>query len=178
MVAISKTAVVFASVLGLIGGATAAPLEEIDYTKTLVPGPGLPSVAELGLTNADLTKPIPEGRVPLPGITARDGDIFKRWPRLCWPLQKCTYGDAVACYNYLDSIGSRQCSSDGTVTMCYSGGCKWVGRSESGTASSPCSDVALAGRWLISECRDNNGEFAGTIGAYGNGALGLVIAHT
>ncbi|KAJ6264035.1 hypothetical protein Dda_0174 [Drechslerella dactyloides] len=57
MVAISKTAIAIASVVGLFSGAIAVPVEE-DYVNTLITAPGLPTVSELGLTNADFRKAI------------------------------------------------------------------------------------------------------------------------
>ncbi|KAK6335874.1 hypothetical protein TWF730_003248 [Orbilia blumenaviensis] len=62
MVAI-KVALVYALTLFGVINAMPSPMAEpeVDYVNALVPGEGLPSPQELGLTNEDLTKPIPNG---------------------------------------------------------------------------------------------------------------------
>ncbi|EPS44143.1 hypothetical protein H072_1890 [Dactylellina haptotyla CBS 200.50] len=169
---------------GLLGAAAnAAPAPEVDYVSALIPGEGLPSPKELGMTNADLTKPIPEDDLPLDGrhslpagISERDLSILEK-RTTCRFTDTCKLRDSTACFNYLHRLNTRAC----TVTrrpgqFCRMGGCSWIGQA-AGTnrASSHCRDVARGGKKVNDRCRifDRIGGFNF---AHGNGHVRVTIA--
>ncbi|KAF3908800.1 hypothetical protein ABW21_db0207665 [Orbilia brochopaga] len=164
-----KSTVAIASVLALFGAATAAPASApaVDYTKIIIPGPGLPTVAELGLTNEDLTKPVPA----LEHLMARESEnpnaLFKRYDPQCWGGKGCSYEDAMYCYNYLIGIGSQDCKTSGTNQMCRANNCSWQARNLNGReVTSRCDNAANGGAWVIHNCRNN---IRGSNAAWGNG---------
>jgi hypothetical protein len=91
--------------LVLATGILAAPKS---YPK-VIPGPGLPSLASLNLTSADLYEL--DYHTILSDITSREESA----PLVpCFNLncdgQKCQATDAVACINYLAMLGSETCN--------------------------------------------------------------------
>ncbi|KAK6331405.1 hypothetical protein TWF730_004486 [Orbilia blumenaviensis] len=167
MVGFAKNIVALTAVLSFFGAAIAAPAPEVDYAKLIEVAPGYPTVEELGLTNADLTKPVPE----IDEIVARDMLLQKRYEPRCWGEPRCTVNDARACYNYLNSIGGNRCEVRGRVQMCKMGGCAWDARTlNNAFASSSCRDAALGGAWVLNNCISNN-RVAGSNAAFGNGNL-------
>ncbi|KAJ6255956.1 hypothetical protein Dda_9247 [Drechslerella dactyloides] len=175
MVGFTKSAV---TVLALVGATIAAPAPttEVDYASILIPGPGLPSVKELGLTNADLNKPLPSGVELTPGLEERSADpkeLFKRYEPFCGISGRggCQEGDARACFNYLLKLDRTDCQVSGVIRMCVVGKCQWYGRSfGKGFASSWCRDVAHGGNWVLNNC-NRNGRVSGSNAAGGNGNL-------
>ncbi|KAK6541612.1 hypothetical protein TWF694_007412 [Orbilia ellipsospora] len=164
MIGFTKTAISLTAVLSLFAGALAAPAEK-DYASLIETGPGMPTVAELGLTNKDLTKPFPKS-----ALAARDA-LEKRYTPSCWGPPKCSYGDALACYNYLNSLGTRDCQVTGSIQMCKMGHCAWDARTlNGGFATSHCSDAAKGGHWVLDNCT-NGGQTAGSNAAFNNGNL-------
>ncbi|KAJ6262617.1 hypothetical protein Dda_3429 [Drechslerella dactyloides] len=145
MVAV-KVAVVSALCLG--GTVYAAPATvpaEVDYLSILIPGEGLPTPQELGLTNEDLTKPIPSDFLPSNGISERDNVLRKRTQ--CSPDHTCALSDSTACFNYLLSLNETPCEA-GKINrqMCNVNGCRWIGLAENTDwARSYCRDVAYGG---------------------------------
>jgi hypothetical protein len=89
--------------LALAGNAAAAPTTEI-YPE-VIPDPGLPSLAELNVTSAQLHtmdyKAAISRREPTPLLEPRFN--------LNCDGQKCSANNAVACINYIAAIGSRPC---------------------------------------------------------------------
>ncbi|EWC45982.1 hypothetical protein DRE_04775 [Drechslerella stenobrocha 248] len=161
MIGFTKTAIAVLSILGAVTAAPTAADTEIDYLSVIEVGPGFPTPQELGLTNADLSKPIPAS------IVSRDL-LSKRAPAACWGNPKCHVNDARACFNYLQGLGGRRCEpSNGRVQMCKIGGCAWDAR---GTRGSSCSDAALGGAWVLNNC-NGGGWVAGTNAAFGNGDM-------
>ncbi|KAK6519077.1 hypothetical protein TWF281_003765 [Arthrobotrys megalospora] len=173
MVGFIKSTITFTAVLSLLVGALAAPAPEpkVDYTTIIETGPGLPTVKELKLTNADLTKPVPE----LARLMVRDV-LDKRYTPQCWGEPKCNYNDAIACYNYLNSLGSTTCAASGVVRMCYANGCAWYARSLNGYSASPCYKAALGGAWVLNNC-NSGGRLSGSNAAYDNGNLAVDILN-
>ncbi|KAK6330406.1 hypothetical protein TWF696_003503 [Orbilia brochopaga] len=174
MVGFTKSAV---TVLALLGATYAAPAPEVDYASILIPGPGLPSVKELGLTNADLTKPLPTGVELNNGIEERSAnpgkELFKRYDPFCGIADRggCNANDAAACFNYLRNLNERRCEVSGVIRMCVVGRCQWYGRSfGKGFASSFCRDVAWGGKWVLDNC-NRGGRISGSNAAGGNGNL-------
>ncbi|KAF3920766.1 hypothetical protein ABW20_dc0103090 [Dactylellina cionopaga] len=167
MIGFTRTTIALTAVLSLFGAAVAAPAPvDVDYASLIETGPGLPTIKELGLTNADLTKPVPE----LEALIARDM-LTKRYTPVCWGEPKCTTNDARACYNYLNGLGNTACSVQGRVQMCKVGGCAWDARTlNNGFASSSCSNAALGGAWVLNNCNGGN-RVAGSNAAFGNGNL-------
>ncbi|KAJ6255955.1 hypothetical protein Dda_9246 [Drechslerella dactyloides] len=172
MFGLTKSTVAIAFALALFGAAAAAPTTApvIDYTKLVIPGPGLPSIAELGLTNEDLSKPVPE----LEHLMARESEnpntLFKRYDPQCWGGPGCSRQEAEGCYNYLVKLGNTACKSHGVIEMCRAGKCSWQGRTLIGReVSSPCMDAANGGIWVLHNCRNIRGSNA----AWGNGAFAV-----
>ncbi|KAK6340539.1 hypothetical protein TWF696_008865 [Orbilia brochopaga] len=172
----AKIAVI--SALCLVGTAFAAPAPipatEIDYVNILIPGPGLPTPQELGLTNEDLTRPIPHD-FPSNGISARDNVLMKRHE--CRPSHTCNIGDSVACFNYLLSLDQTPCGVGKIQNqMCNVNGCRWIGQAENAeTAQSYCRDVAWGGKAVNDNCVRGN-QVGGFNYAGGNGHLKVTIA--
>ncbi|KAK6347474.1 hypothetical protein TWF718_005316 [Orbilia javanica] len=171
MVGFIKSALTITAVFGLFAGGLAAPAPEpkIDYLSLIKPGPGLPSPKDLNLTNEDLGKPVPE----LARLMVRDV-LDKRYTPQCWGEPKCTYNDAIGCYNYLNSLGSTTCAASGVVRMCGSGSCNWYARSLNGYSASPCYKAALGGAWVLNSC-NSGGRLSGSNAAYDNGNLAVDI---
>ncbi|KAK6495099.1 hypothetical protein TWF481_003127 [Arthrobotrys musiformis] len=172
MVGFIKSALAITAVFGLFVGGLAAPAPEpklVDYLSLIKPGPGLPSPKELGLTNEDLNKPIPG----LEKLMARDL-LEKRYTPQCWDQPKCTYSDALGCYNYLYNLGNTVCEASGVGRMCYVGSCNWYARSINGYSASPCYKAALGGAWVLRNCNSGN-RLSGSNAAYDNGNLAVDI---
>ncbi|KAK6343591.1 hypothetical protein TWF730_011184 [Orbilia blumenaviensis] len=198
MVNFGKSTFVIVSVLNLFAGTLAAPApvpEPTDYLSLIKTAPGLPTPRELGLTNEDFTKPIPgktvqvhamkphssssnrSGKTELAALEVREA-LNKRYNPVCWPGQRqCDLSDALACYRYLNLLGSQRCVVNpltDRIRMCGIGTCNWYGRAEivRNGASSPCADVARGGLWVTSNCRTGaRGLVAGSNAAWGNGNL-------
>lgn len=86
-------------------------------TPEVIPGPGLPSLASLNLTSAELyAMPVPEG------ISAT---LNKRTDGFCGAGRSAaSLNDAIACYNYLKNISSSDCgipADNQQHNMCASG---------------------------------------------------------
>ncbi|KAK6532775.1 hypothetical protein TWF281_006951 [Arthrobotrys megalospora] len=161
------------SALGFIGAVNAIPAPiaqpEVDYVNALVPGEGLPTPAELGLTNEDLMKPMPNG------ISERDNVLQKRYK--CRFTNVCKVSDSTACFNYLLRLNTKNCRATGRPTQfCRMGGCSWIGQAENASsASSYCRDVAHGGNTVNQRCR-----LGSIVGGYnyagGNGHLRVTLA--
>ncbi|KAK6343022.1 hypothetical protein TWF718_008400 [Orbilia javanica] len=179
--------VILISALGLLGAVNAIPAPipepEIDYVNALIPGEGLPSPKELGLTNEDLTKPLPNG------FSKRDNVLQKRYQ--CRFTDVCNLNDSRACFNYLLRLNERSCTATRRPTQfCRIGRCSWIGQAEGrNTASSYWQvspqpnqsvrlkprDVAHGGNTVNNRCR-----LGPIVGGYnyagGNGYLRVTIA--
>ncbi|KAF3908781.1 hypothetical protein ABW21_db0204781 [Orbilia brochopaga] len=175
MVGFTKSAV---TVLALLSATYAAPAPEVDYASILIPGPGMPSVKELGLTNADLTAPLPSdvellARDVEEGSANPEHNLFKRYDPFCGISGRggCNTNDATACFNYLKNLNERRCEVSGVIRMCVVGRCQWYGRSfGKGFSSSFCRDVAWGGKWVLDNC-NRGGRVSGSNAAGGNGNL-------
>jgi len=174
MVGFFKQALAVACILGLAIAAPApSSTPEVDYAAILITGKGLPTVEELGLTSEDLLKPAPA----LAALRERDitDKLFKRYVPQCWGDPKCWYNDALACYNYLASLGSTVCATSAITQMCRTSNCGWFARTATGGyVSSSCASVAAGGAWVLNNCNTNN-WVAGTNAAYNNGNFGVDI---
>ncbi len=110
----------------LLGTGYASPVIRDEYPE-VVPGPGMPSLAELGLTSWDLFE-----MTPIPA----DSGLNKRY--ICTTRnQPCTIAAAQTCVNYLKNLGTTNCAVGRSDTlMVSSGGCKINGISTSGGSTS------------------------------------------
>ncbi|KAJ6568734.1 hypothetical protein B0H19DRAFT_1065542 [Mycena capillaripes] len=141
----------------------------------VIPGPGLPSLASLGLTSAELYS-----RAPTPAADSEQlAALERRFPLMCGEVPPaCSVSDAVACLNFLSALGTTACTVNGdNVTFCTAGSCHWFGSNISGgpSASSFCSDVATGGNVVINTCQ-GNGFVDGANAANGNGNLIVTIS--
>jgi len=136
----------------------------------VIPGPGLPSLASLNLTSAELYERVP--------TKAQLSTLATQFNLLCnVPGPDCPVANAVACSNFLFALGQQACSVSGNVVFCTAGGCNWFGSSLDGSvASSFCSDVSIGGNVIIDDCQ-SNGLVVGANAANGNGNLIVTISE-
>ncbi|TFK68300.1 hypothetical protein BDN72DRAFT_960370 [Pluteus cervinus] len=138
----------------------------------VVPGPGLPSLKELGLTSEQLYKMTPtlDDRGVSPRSAQLDGS--------CSPWSTGYIDYVVACYNYLQSVAGYLCVIPGgkfaTITYCSAGDAKitlqnLADRTDNG---SPCGNVAWGVQWSFTSCI-SNGRVGGFAPAYGNGDMAV-----
>ncbi|CAA7266216.1 unnamed protein product [Cyclocybe aegerita] len=130
-----------------------AALPTADNAVEVIPGPGLPSLASLGLTSADLFKKVPKI------IAARDDavQLSKRFTDFCQTSDLVNRDNAIACYNYLNALGTTACGVDTNIDFCVAGDAHIGGSSIVGRhVSSYCRDVATGALWIINNCNINN----------------------
>ncbi|KAH8811185.1 hypothetical protein F5884DRAFT_876339 [Xylogone sp. PMI_703] len=159
----SQSTILFSIVLGV---ASALPTADKVYPE-VIPGPGLPSLASLGLTSEELYTMKP------------NETVVKRAPAFdpgCGPSDAAytDVNDIIACFNYLNSLGHQNCavpSGAGVVQMCRAGNGQILGQGLNGATSSWCSDVANAVLWVINDCTRPDQSVAGFQAANGNGNL-------
>ncbi|EAU89832.2 hypothetical protein CC1G_06984 [Coprinopsis cinerea okayama7 len=149
----------------LLAGAVSLPTETTEPALDFSPGEGLPSLEELGLTTADLLKPIPEEtlaaiRAEYESITpSEESGLVRRYDPVCHD-GRIPLADANACYNYLNSLGTTTCrvpegtGGYGGINMCRIGSSYVIGGCIGAEcpASSHCRDVAHAVAWVMSHC--------------------------
>ncbi|KAK3299464.1 uncharacterized protein B0H64DRAFT_100563 [Chaetomium fimeti] len=164
-----------ASVLGLasLQGAMAAPAAEV--FPEVIPGPGLPSLADLGLTSAQLYK------MPTPKqLAARLDPLNKRFDAKCGPAENAytNVNDIIACYHYLNNLGTTMCvGSSANNVFCTAGLAHVTGSTPFGPTQSYCRDVAAGVLWAIDSCTRPDQSCAGSASAYGNGNLIITSSH-
>ncbi|KAJ7271857.1 hypothetical protein C8J57DRAFT_1716049 [Mycena rebaudengoi] len=144
-----------------------------DYPE-VIPGPGLPSLASLNLTSAELYQ-----RVPSPDIA---NGLERRFDLLCNQVPQCTLSDATACFNFLNALGHQACTVPdpflANIKFCTAGGCNWYGsnfKPGGGHVSSFC-DVATGGATVLFACGQVNGLVSGSNAANGNGDLVVTVS--
>ncbi|KAG2008098.1 hypothetical protein CC2G_013564 [Coprinopsis cinerea AmutBmut pab1-1] len=186
------------SVVSLVAGAFALPqasgISDEAATLDFKPGPGLPTLEELGLTTEDLLKPIPEEvlasvQADHASLDAGSGSsassdgsssLTKRqWTPACKGPHRASLASANACYNYLLSLGTTACTvpDSGSVwlsliTMCEIGDAKVTGKCfpPNCPASSWCQHAAHGVAWVMQNCNVDN-FVGGEQAAWGNGHL-------
>ncbi|KAF1841381.1 uncharacterized protein K460DRAFT_397621 [Cucurbitaria berberidis CBS 394.84] len=154
-----------ALVMGLVSLASAAPaaVEVRAEVPEVIPGPGMPSLQSLGLTSEYLYS------LGKPDVPSDEMSI------LVDPRCSNNYGNvnnAIACYNYLRSLGQRQCGvpdSQRSIIMCSTGNVRIEGHGIG--ASSWCEHVAVGVLWTIDHCTRPQQDTSGFAPAYGNGGL-------
>jgi hypothetical protein len=106
------------STLLLVALAFASNVAAVPTAETypeVIPGPGIPSLASLGLTSADLYK-----------MDHRSLNLgIRQDPFVNCDGQKCQATDSAACVNYLASLGNQLCNgtfdSEHELVLCTSG---------------------------------------------------------
>ncbi|KAK7053662.1 hypothetical protein R3P38DRAFT_2851491 [Favolaschia claudopus] len=158
-----------------VGSANALPNTNTKEFPEVIPGPGLPSLASLNLTSAELYQ-----RVPSPEVVK---GLERRFDLICNEVPQCSVSDATACFNFLTALGQQACTVPGPVgassTFCTAGGCHWFGgnlKQGGGSVSSFCSDVATGGASVIFGCTQSNNLVSGANAANGNGDLIVTIS--
>ncbi|KAL2193686.1 hypothetical protein P885DRAFT_63679 [Corynascus similis CBS 632.67] len=134
----------------------------------VIPGPGLPSLAQLNLTSSQLYE------MDLPKeLSARGEFLDKRFEGICGPDEPAytNVNDIIACYHYLRNLGTQSCVARENTLMCTAGQAKVYGYALTGTAASYCSDVAIGLLWVIDHCTRPDQSCAGAQAANGNGDL-------
>jgi len=135
----------------------------------VVPGPGLPSLASLGLTSVGLYS-------TSPNLASRG--LQKRFNAYCMTFDACNINDATACYNYLLALGTASCAVKENGVFCTAGAAAIGGSSvHGGKAASACRDVATGALWSIQNCNVNS-NVQGISAAYGNGDLAVWVQGT
>ncbi|EAU89023.1 hypothetical protein CC1G_09992 [Coprinopsis cinerea okayama7 len=134
----------------------------------IIPGPGLPSLASLNLTSADLCKSPEEFQMERYGYVDPQlaGSISKLSSRQTtgpWcGSRTISPSKAKYCYNYLYSLGNTACAVGPLygARFCTAGGgndVAWYGNSLNAQRSeSPCRDVARGGQWVLDNCVIHN----------------------
>lgn len=156
--------------LASLGSVAAAP-SPFEYPE-VVPGPGLPSLASLGITSKDLF----EGT----GANApAKRDLLARFDRICYDngCGRVSRAKAQACVDYLIRLDTQQCVvGTSPAVMCVAGDAIIYGNNISGNGqvSSYCRDVGYGAKSVVDNCTDGNGQVAGADAAGGNG--GLVVS--
>ncbi|KAF9223917.1 hypothetical protein BS17DRAFT_125633 [Gyrodon lividus] len=144
----------------------------------VIPGPGMPTLASLGLTSADL-----HAMGPPPSLTERtagaelDPELKKRYNNACQTYSTGGVNNVIACFNYLNSIGGNACGVNGYNTVfCKSGDAGVGGSNVSGgsSTSSSCRDVATAVQWVFTNC-NVGGSVGGSAAANGNDGLAVNV---
>ncbi|MCJ1482551.1 hypothetical protein MMC06_002717 [Schaereria dolodes] len=136
------------------------------------PGPGLPSLASIGLTSAELYEMTPN----LSGKPEKRDKLFDPY---CGGGNDATanVNDVIACFNYLQSIGGISCgiAGDGNQHhMCEAGTAIIAGVSVFGTfTETACMNVALGVQWVFTYC-NTDGQVEGDAAAYGDGNMAVV----
>ncbi|KAI0060396.1 hypothetical protein BV25DRAFT_1807463, partial [Artomyces pyxidatus] len=163
-----------ALVLGAVTTAFAAAVPATVYP-TVIPGPGLPSLESLNLTSADLyTTDISLGMYPLSscsavpvqtlivGLTEARGELEARYTNECFTYTTASVNNVIACFNYLQSIGSNNCGVVSNIDFCEAGDAQISGSNIAGAGevSSSCHDVALGVQWIFTNC-NNGGQVGG-----------------
>ncbi|RDL35472.1 uncharacterized protein BP5553_07403 [Venustampulla echinocandica] len=157
--------------LGLFAIALAAPVVEATLVE-VIPGPGMPSLASLNLTSAQLYAMDPLSH----GLDARGANIEEK----CFNFDLAPRTQVSACKSYLTALGKTMCGVHAPAgvhgfyqAFCQAGKAMIYGANWGPTdfAGSYCSDVALAIGYLLRDCGANGGDIAGQIAANGNGAL-------
>ncbi|KAH8892415.1 hypothetical protein GQ53DRAFT_646571 [Thozetella sp. PMI_491] len=124
----------------------------------VIPGPGLPSLAELNLTSAELYNTKPDLFPLLPRAAGFD--------RKCGPEDRAytNVQDIIACFNYLKNLGGVNCGVGqyAVTEMCRAGQAHVTGESISGRSeSASCTNVATAVLSVINGCTRPDQSCAG-----------------
>jgi hypothetical protein len=133
--------------LAILQGAMAAP----KVYPEVIPGPGLPSLAKLNITSAQLYEMgVPEGKQsqktpPLVNsansrteLSARAADLDKRFVGRCGPAEAAytNVNDIIACFHYLQNLGTTACVANENTVMCTAGQAHIYGSALNGRTSS------------------------------------------
>ena len=181
------------AVLSLLGSyaSAAPPIKRTAYPVGVVrPGPGLPSLESLGLTNEDLYDPnyLSKRGIVLPSLNSTAIES-RQAIRYCTSGPPAEVANINACQNYLASLGTTRCVAPSSgVEMCRASGADGtiypahvIGTARcSGTDSSYCSDVAPVAGFVIDQCNwfwNNSPHWvaAGGDAARGNGCLQIDV---
>ncbi|CCM03423.1 uncharacterized protein FIBRA_05554 [Fibroporia radiculosa] len=152
---------VYAGLLCALTSTVAAVVE-------VIPGPSFPSLESLGLTSEELF-----AKGPPPALTSRITELQKRYDPVCQGYSTGSVDNVIACFNYLEALGTTACTVNGDdVIMCTAGDAEVGGSNISGdsSVSSYCSDAALGVQWVFTNC-NYEGQVGGSQAANGNGNL-------
>ncbi|KAH6917841.1 hypothetical protein BKA70DRAFT_1393703 [Coprinopsis sp. MPI-PUGE-AT-0042] len=170
---------------GLVASVGALPAEATEFPE-VIPGPGLPSLASLNVTSAELYKAIDpnvlKGHYASLGLPSTISGLQKRGE--CFPIS--ARGDinfAMACHNYLflqqqTMITTETAYAPGT-DLCSAANVRVSGWCRLGAPcprSSWAYHVAHAIWWSIEQC-NYNGNVGGVEYAYGNGDFHVRTAN-
>ncbi|OAA71187.1 hypothetical protein ISF_01738 [Cordyceps fumosorosea ARSEF 2679] len=160
-------------ILGLLSLTTAAAPAgaTTEQQPEVIPGPGMPSLQELGVTSAELYQ---QG-LPKP---AELSVLSANFNPICGPNESryTNVNGLVACFHYLQKLGTQQCKvpSEHSV-FCRAGDAVVLGQAANlHGASSYCRDVATGLLYTIDHCTRPDKSCAGAQAAGGNGNLIVV----
>ncbi|KAH9220070.1 hypothetical protein DL95DRAFT_456979 [Leptodontidium sp. 2 PMI_412] len=174
----------------LILSTTALPTETATFYPEVIPGPGMPSLAELGLTSEQLYTTTPNLREQYiltyghsTSLAFRNSftTLYNGECRHC-PDALANVDSVIACFNYLMSLGTSGCGVDryNGKRFCTSGNAKVDGLNYTPGQANPTksyrSDVALAVQWIFNHC-NSGGQVRGSQAANGNGELVIRAQH-
>ncbi|KAN0114579.1 hypothetical protein V8E51_004123 [Hyaloscypha variabilis] len=145
----------------------------------VIPGPGLPSLASLNLTSAELYEM--DYHTILSEFNRREEtSILEAQFNLNCDGQKCQATDAVACINYLAKLGSKTCTMNFNnnlhqALLCTSNSARILAHQIEPNQVSSCEDVARGGGKIMDGCT-KFGLVSGQDAAWGNGDYIVDIA--
>jgi len=170
------------AIAALTSVVVALPSIEISKARSypeIIPGRGLPSLESLGLTSADLyERGMPALARGNDGLDLESFSLAKR-AATCETFSVAPLNDVMACFNFLNSIGTHSCSVNGdNALFCHAGQAVITGSNVSGTgnAASLCSDVALGLKAILATC-NVGGQVGGNNAANGNGFLTVGVEN-
>ncbi|KAK3295363.1 uncharacterized protein B0H64DRAFT_417099 [Chaetomium fimeti] len=107
---------------------------------------------------------------------SKRGDLTKRVSCNEKPGTEAPVSDAVACINYLASLGQQKCECQYYKQFCKLGGAQLTGQSGTKTVTVACNDIARAGGLIMDSCTRSDNTVQGSEWAWGSSEL-LVRIH-
>ncbi|KAL2193941.1 hypothetical protein P885DRAFT_80722 [Corynascus similis CBS 632.67] len=133
----------------------------------VTPGPGMPSLAELNVTSAQLY----EMERPAE-LDARTLDLEKRFDGKCGPGEAPynNVDDIIACYHYLNKLDNKMCSASYHTVLCKAGKSQVFGTAlHVRSTSSYCRHAANDVLWVVDHYTRPDKTCGGSAMATGNG---------
>ncbi|KAI9888701.1 MAG: hypothetical protein M1814_006512 [Vezdaea aestivalis] len=149
--------------------AVASPAADVAVSE-VIPGEGLPSLSSLGVTSDDLYKEKFEASAEAKEALAAAA------PPTCVGTNTARVEDVIACFNYLQRLGNRDCvvPASGRVGFCRAGTAYIYGSTRNGRSQrTTCSNIAIAVQGIFTRC-NSGGRVDGNAIPTGNGNIRVV----
>ncbi|KAH6635964.1 hypothetical protein F5144DRAFT_508050 [Chaetomium tenue] len=102
---------------------------------------------------------------------SKRGELTKRVTCNESPGTEAPVHDAVACINYLASLGQQKCECQSYRQFCSLGGAQLTGQSGVNHITVPCNDIARAGGLIMDSCTRADNTVQGSEYTPGNSKL-------